>query len=214
MPRAKAADYDEHRARILRTAVQEFARIGYPSASMANLAQACGTSKAALYHYFANKEALLHEALDGYTLRLRRLVTTQQSRRLSPHEELAAIVRELVAEYRSSQAYHVALLNDVKFLDPQQRERIRGQERDVVDAIASSLQRAYPQALTLANRRVVTMALLGMINFTFAWLRPDGPVSHDQFAELVLDLWSQGLNGALTPFLEGSASEQAVRIQG
>jgi AcrR family transcriptional regulator len=214
MARPKAVDYDEHRARILRIAVEEFARIGYPSASMANLALACGTSKAALYHYFSSKEALLHEALDGYTQRLKHLIQTERSKEPSPRDAVAAIVRALVAEYRTSQAYHAALLNDVKFLDPPQRDRIRAQERDVVDAIASSLERAYPQAVTRANRSVVTMALLGMINFTFAWLRPDGPVSHDQFANLVLDLWSQGLGGAQSPLLEGTASEQAVRVQG
>lgn len=214
MARPKAADYDDHRGRIQRTAVEEFARIGYPSASMANLAQACGTSKAALYHYFASKEALLHEALDGYTQRLKRLVESECARGLAPREELAAVVHALVAEYRTSQAYHAALLNDVKFLDTKQRDQIRAQERDVVDAIARSLERAYPQAVTRTNRSVVTMALLGMINFTFAWLRPDGPVSHDQFADLVLDLWSQGLGGAQSPLLEGTASEQAVRVQG
>jgi hypothetical protein len=37
------------------------------------------------------------------------------------------------------------------------------------------------------------MALLGMINFTFAWLRPDGPMSHEQYAQLEIDLWERGL---------------------
>ena len=52
MARTRAADYDEHRERILALAVESFARIGYPSASMSQLAAACGTSKAGLYLYF------------------------------------------------------------------------------------------------------------------------------------------------------------------
>jgi AcrR family transcriptional regulator len=213
MARPKAADYDEHRARILQRAVDAFARSGYPSASMAGLAQECGASKAALYHYFPSKDALLFEALDAYTRRLLVLVEAEQARALSPRDELAAIVRALMAEYSSSHAYHAALLGDVRFLAEDERRRVRAQERAVVDAIASTLERAFPAAIGEGNRVVVTMALLGMINFTFAWVRPDGPVDHEQFAELVIDLWSNGLAGARTPLLQGQTREQAVRLE-
>jgi len=214
MARPKAADYDQHRARIIERAVEAFARTGFPGTSMATLADDCGASKAALYHYFPSKDALLFEALDRYTQRLLALVEAEQSRGLPPAEELAAVVGALMREYRNAHAYHAALLNDVKFLEEGERLRIRAQERSVVDAIAASLQRAYPAALDAGNRTVVTMALLGMINFTFAWLRPDGPVSHEQFARLVIDLWSNGLSGTRSPFLQGSAIEQGIRIEG
>jgi AcrR family transcriptional regulator len=213
MARPRAADYDQHRARILQRAVHAFARSGYPSASMADLAQECGASKATLYHYFPSKDALLFEALDTYTQRLLALVEAEQARGLPASGELSAIVRALMSEYQTSHAYHAALLNDVKFLAEDEMQRIRSQERAVVDAIASTLERAYPDALDARNRVVVTMALLGMINFTFTWLRPDGPVSHEQFAGLVIDLWSSGLAGARTPLLQGSTREQAVRFE-
>jgi len=213
MARPKAADYDQHRARIIDHAVQAFARTGYPSTSMASLAGDCGASKAALYHYFASKDALLFEALDGYTHRLLAIVEAEQARGLPAGDELAAIVAALMGEYRHAHAYHAALLNDVKFLAEHERLRIRAQERSVVDAIAATLERAYPAAIDARNRTVVTMALLGMINFTFAWLRPDGPVSHEQFARLVIELWSHGLAGARAPFLQGTPSEQAIRIE-
>ena len=213
MARPKAPDHDAQRARILERAVEAFARNGYASASMASLAGDCGASKAALYHYFPSKDALLFEALDGYTRRLLAIVEAEQARGLAPRAELAAIVRALMASYGSSAAYHVALLNDVGFLADPQRALVRARERAVVDAIAATLQRAYPLAVTPGNRVVVTMALLGMINFTFAWLSPEGPVSHAQFADLVIDLWSKGLEGARTPLLQGDRSEQAVRIE-
>ena len=214
MARPKAPDYDQQRSRILALAVEAFERIGYPSASMASLAQDCGASKAALYHYFPSKDALLYEALDGYTHRLLALVEAEQARALAPREELSAVVRALMREYRTSHAYHAALLNDVKFLAQDERRTIRAQERAVVDAIAATLARAFPERVTPGNRVVVTMALLGMINFTFAWLRPDGPVSYAEFAELVLELWSRGLEGARIPPMEGNRNEPAVRIQG
>lgn len=195
MARPKAADHDAQRDRILTRAVQAFARIGFPSASMSSLAAACGTSKAGLYHYYPSKQAILYDALDRHTRRLLALVDEVGARGLAPREELAETVRALMRVYAVSQPCHAALLHDVRFLDADQADAIRAQERRVVDAVADVIARAYPQRHPEA-RRPMTMALLGMINFTFAWLRPDGPMSHAQFAELAIDLWTHGLDGA------------------
>jgi AcrR family transcriptional regulator len=211
MARTRAADYDAQRDRILELAVEAFARIGYPSASMASLADACGTSKARLYHYYPSKEAILFDAMDRHTRRLRSIVGEVQRRGLAPREELAEIVRAMMREYRSARAWHASLLNDVKFLDAGQRRVVEDQERAVVDAIAATIARAYPGRFAQA-RKPLTMALLGMINFTFAWLRPDGPMSYEQFAEMAIELWFRGLEGGPTTTPEHH--EQAVRIQG
>jgi AcrR family transcriptional regulator len=193
MARPKAADYDRQRDEILELATAAFAELGYPSASMAQLAQACGTSKARLYHYFPSKEAMLFESLDRYTRRLGRLVDDVKSQALEPRAELEALVRALLSEYRVSRPWHVALLNDVKFLSPEQRERVKAQERAVVEAVAGTLDRVAPGRFVGGERKPATMALLGMINFTFAWLRPDGPMSYDRYAELVTGLWLKGI---------------------
>ncbi|MBN9427018.1 MAG: TetR family transcriptional regulator [Burkholderiales bacterium] len=199
MSRPKAIDYEQQRDRILELAVRAFAEIGYPSASMAELAQTCGTSKARLYHYYPSKEAILFDSLERYTARLNAIVDQVRARRLPARQELSALVRELMAEYRHSHDYHVALLHDVKFLAPQLRERIKDRERAVVSALADTLERAFPQRMTPALRTPLTMALLGTINFTFAWLRPDGPMSYEQFAEMVIDIWQRGLEGEPLP---------------
>ena len=89
----------------------------------------------------------------------------------------------------------MALLNDVKFLDAPLRDRIHARERRIVDAFAGALERGWPKRMRAETRKPLTMALLGMINFTFAWLRPDGPMTHDQYAELVIELWERGLEG-------------------
>lgn len=193
MARPKAADYERQRDEILELATAAFAELGYASASMSQLAEACGASKARLYHYFPSKEAMLFESLDRYTRRLGQLVADVKSQGLEPKAELAALVHALLSEYRESRPWHVALLNDVKFLAPEQRERIKAQERVVVDALADTLERVAPGRFADGERKPATMALLGMINFTFAWLRPDGPMSYDRYAELVTELWLGGI---------------------
>lgn len=195
MARTRSADHDAQRERILAAAVAAFSEVGYPSASMAQLAAACGTSKAGLYHYYPSKEALLFDALDGYTRRLIALGEAVEARGLPPREQLAALLHDFMVEYRDARADHVALLNDVKFLAEPQRETIRTQERRVVAVFRRAIEAAYPERMRGDAAMPTTMALLGMINFTFAWLRPDGPMSHERFAALALALWEKGLAG-------------------
>jgi AcrR family transcriptional regulator len=193
MARPKASDYDAQRDAILALAVDAFSGLGYASASMAQLAQACGTSKARLYHYFPSKEAVLFEALDRYTRRLLERVRLVQARGLAPRDELRALLHALMAEYHDSRAHLVSLLDDVKFLGEPQRHRIESTQRQVVEAVADTLDRLAPGRFTRPQRKPATMALLGMVNFTFAWLRPDGPMTHAQYADLVADLWERGV---------------------
>ncbi len=203
MARPRSAGYDTQRDLILQHAVEAFSRIGYPSASMAQLAQSCGTSKAGLYHYFESKEALLFEALDRHTAKLLDIVSAARRDAAPGSASWAAIVRALMPEYRRSRAFHAALINDVKFLPAAQHDQIVAQQRAVVDAVATTLAEAFPDRVTAGNRTPVTMALLGMLNFTFAWLQPDGAMSYEEFGELALDLSLRGL-GACAAWEPGS----------
>ncbi len=51
MARPRSSGYDEQREMILARAAHLFARGGYPGTSMNQVAEACGLSKATLYHY-------------------------------------------------------------------------------------------------------------------------------------------------------------------
>jgi AcrR family transcriptional regulator len=196
MARPKAADHDDQRQRILDEAVRAFARWGYAEASMSRLAAACRTSKAALYHYFPSKQALLHEALSRYTRKLVALADRVLAEAPAGEPALRALVRAFMREYQHSHAFHVALLRDLKHLDDAGAEGVRHQQRLVVERFATALERAAPDAMSGPERKPLTMAMLGSLNFTFAWLRPDGPMDADAYADRVVALWLDGLRGA------------------
>lgn len=194
MARTRASDHEAQRERILELAVRAFARIGFPSASMSELALACGTSKAGLYHYFASKEDLLFEVLQGYTEKLLALAQGIEAGEPDATRRLRLLVLEFLKAYQHSLDHHVALLHDLKFLSPRRQEPIEQRQREVVEIFTSALVQAHPQRMArLEHRKPVTMALLGTINFTFAWLRPDGPVSYEDFADIVLNIWERGV---------------------
>ncbi len=209
MARPKSATHDIKRDAILDIAAQCFADRSYPAASMNEIATACGTSKARLYHYYDSKEAILFDLMDRYTQRLLSLIAltdaTAQRRNLDDRAALHELIRAFLQEYESSATRHVALLNDTQFLSDvpdanlgtpaiSPRELILNRQRDVVAAVTRALQRAYPGRLNASNQTAITMMLFGMINWTFTWLRPGGPISYVAFAEEVIALLEKGLN--------------------
>ena len=209
MARPKSATHDIKRDAILDIAAQCFADRSYPAASMNEIATACGTSKARLYHYYDSKEAILFDLMDRYTQRLLSLIAlteaTAQRRNLDDRAALHELIRAFLQEYQTSATRHVALLNDTQFLSdvPDEhlgspavspRELILNRQRDVVAAVTRALRRAYPNRLNASNQTAITMMLFGMINWTFTWLRPGGPISYVAFADEVIALLEKGLN--------------------
>jgi len=197
MARPKSASHELKRDEILDIAAQCFAEKSYPAASMNDIAAACGTSKARLYHYYESKEAILFDLLDRYTQRLLALVgqveATAQRRNLDDRAALHELIRSFLHEYETSATRHVALLHDTKFLGEAQRDAVLNRQRDVVSAVTRFLRRAYPQRLDERNQTAVTMMLFGMINWTFTWLRPGGAMSYAAFADEVIAMLERGL---------------------
>jgi AcrR family transcriptional regulator len=204
MARPLSADHHLKRDSILDAAAQCFADLSYTAASMASVAAKVGASKARIYHYYDSKEALLFDLLDRYTQRLLAVIgeteAHAQRKKLNDRQALHELVRAFLAEYETSATRHVALLNDTKFLSDalddslgvSQRALVLQRQRDVVSAFTRFLCRAYPQRLNDANQTAVTMMLFGMINWTFTWLRPDGPMSYADFANEVIATLEHG----------------------
>jgi AcrR family transcriptional regulator len=200
MARTRAPDHETQRDQILELAAEKFAQTSYPTTSMADLAAASGTSKARLYHYYESKEAILFDLLDRYTKRLMLIIAevegASQRRGLTERDTFAELIRAFLAEYETSHSRHVALLNDVKYLDDAQREVILNRQRDVVAAFARQLARAYPERVARENQTALTMMVFGMINWTFTWLKPGGRMGYREFAEQVVDMVDHGLSVA------------------
>jgi AcrR family transcriptional regulator len=203
MARPKSADHHLKRDEILDAAAACFAQLSYPAASMQEVAARLGTSKARIYHYYESKEALLFDLLDRYTQRLLAIIgeteAQAQRRKLDDRAALHALIEAFLIEYESSATRHVALLNDTKFLsdegDVSQRSIILQRQRDIVSAFTRFMRRAYPRRLTDANQTALTMMLMGMINWTFTWLRPGGAISYADFAKEVVATLERGLQG-------------------
>ena len=193
MGRGRHAGYDDQREMILAQAAQLFAARGYPATSMNEVAQACGLSKATLYHYYKDKYALLVSICDSHVTRLQGIVVEAISHEPTPQRRLRELIRRLVEEYAHAQDAHRVLTQDVKFLEDTDRQRILDKEREVVNGFARVVAELRPELGEAAMSKPLTMLLFGMVNWMFTWMRPEGALDYDAMAPIVTDLFLGGL---------------------
>jgi AcrR family transcriptional regulator len=210
MGRGRSAGYQDQRELILANAAALFARSGYPATSMNQVAEACGLSKATLYHYYRDKYALLVSIAEGHVSRLQRIVRDVLADEMAPEPQMRALIARLVEEYADAQHAHRVLTEDVKFLEPEDRERVLDQEREVVRGFARVVATLRPDLEETAMSKPLTMLLFGMINWMFTWMRPDGALDYDAIAPVVADLFLGGLAAARSP---GPTGRAGVRLR-
>jgi AcrR family transcriptional regulator len=191
MGRGRHAGYDDQREAILASAARLFASQGYSATSMNQVAEACGLSKATLYHYYRDKYALLFSIADTHVERLQRIAREDG--------ELRVLIARLVEEYADAQDEHWVLTSEVRFLEPADRRRILDREREVVAAFARAVSAQRPDLDEAALSKPLTMLLFGMVNWMFTWMKPNGPLDHAAMAPVVADLFLGGLESVKRP---------------
>jgi AcrR family transcriptional regulator len=193
MARPKSAGFDSQREQILAAAAQLFAHQGYTATTMNQVAAGCGVSKATLYHYVQDKHDVLAQIAADHVARLEALVAAVQAQQLPALAHLQALITQFMQAYASAQHQHRVLTEDVKFLGDQPRGQVLGAQRRVVQAFADAVAQVQPELQHAGLHKPLAMLLFGMMNWTFTWMRAQGPLTHAALAALVVDLFLGGL---------------------
>jgi AcrR family transcriptional regulator len=190
MARPQSPDYDKRREGIVAAAAHLYARRGFQGASVADLAQHCGTSKSLIYHYFPSKDDILYEVMAAH---LNALVDAADDamRTGGARERLHSLTLAFMRLYVGAQDSHKVLLNELDNLPPARRTEVVAKQRRIIAVVETLVLEIRPDAnpVTLP----LTMLFFGMINWTHTWFRPEGEVSADAIADLAVDLMLNGL---------------------
>lgn len=197
MARTIAKDHDQKRSHILDTAAKLFATEGYDRVSMAKLAEACGISKANIYHYYDSKEAILFDALETYLVGLRDRICGLELEGLAPEEALYHVIREILMAYDGSDEIHRVQTNNMSSLPPEQRGALKKVQRDLVTFVSDVVERNGPEVFVydLVKLRGTTMSIFGMLNTYYLWQRGASHEDREAYALLVTDIVMRGVRG-------------------
>jgi AcrR family transcriptional regulator len=198
MARTRASDYDRKRQGILSRSATLFAAHGYTGTSISMIAEACGVSKALMYHYYASKDAVLFDLLSEHLQQLVAVAEAASRSSQDGKEKLFAISAALLEAYRGADAEHQVQIASLRLLPAAQQEILKEKERRLVALVSDALMAAIPQ---LSRRRPLlkplTMSLFGMLNWHYLWFREGKGLTRDKYARMVTALVLAGAEEAL-----------------
>ncbi len=170
MVRTIAKDYDTKREKILIAAAHVFAHRGVASASMAEVAKACGISKGNIYHYYDSKLAILFEILDSYLSRLRGRIIGIKLDAGDVHGSLEKLCAEILDAYEGMDDEHKIQTEGIPLLPEGQQTVLKGYQRDMVRHMEAFLSAATESLQSdTETRRAATMSVFGMLNWFYMW---------------------------------------------
>ncbi len=181
----------DRRMEILRQAAQVFRQKGYHGAGMREIAAGIGVAPGALYYYFKSKEDLLYACQDLSLSKLIEIGEQLAASSAPADERLRALMRahlDLTLDELGGSAAHVEF-----HALPEERLRRIVRKRDQYEALLRSLIQAGIDSgrFRPVDAKLTALTLLGALNWTVVWWRPDGPWgAHDVvdgIASILLD---------------------------
>jgi AcrR family transcriptional regulator len=181
-----------NRDQILETSAQIIRQKGFHAASMQDIATAVNLQKASLYHHFSSKQEILLELLDRALDLLSERVSEVLAREIPIDEKLRQAMQVYLGSLAENADLAAVLLLEHRSLDPDahdrhipRRDRFERLWRDLIqEGIRSKVFQKTDPAMA-------ARALLGVMNWTITWYRPDGALSigkiSDEFATLFLE---------------------------
>jgi AcrR family transcriptional regulator len=201
MPRTGAGDeprrsekWTARRETIVDTSAQVFAQRGYHATGIVELCEVNGLGKGAFYHYIGSKEELLaaiHDrVMDEVLLGAERVTDTGGT----PSEQLTMLGSELLDVIHRYPDHVWVFLHEFPALTEERAEQFRVRRRDYERRVESVIKAGITAGeFRKVDPRLTALAWLGMHNYTYLWLKVDGPLSAHDVAKPFADIFIHGI---------------------
>jgi AcrR family transcriptional regulator len=177
------------REAIDRAAVELFARLGYHATSMRALAAAAEIQPAAIYHWYASKEAILVGLQDDFMEKLTERVLAAMDRHTKPALRLAAAVREHVVFHGIHRREAFATDSEIRALSPKPRKALIAKRDAYQDIFIAEIEAGIADgSFRSSDPRVAAYAILLQCTGVALWFDPKGSLDLDRVADIHVEL--------------------------
>ncbi|MDD2922834.1 MAG: TetR/AcrR family transcriptional regulator [Anaerolineales bacterium] len=179
---------------VLDAAAQVIRKKGFHGASMSDIANAVNLQKASLYHHVSSKQEILLALLDRALAMLTDHISAIASQNIPADQKLRQMIRAYLSALAENADLTAVLLFEHRSLDKKsharhvpQRDKFEGLWRDVFN------EGARAKIFNCKDTGMAVRALMGVMNWTITWYRPEGEKSIDEVADEYADLFFHGL---------------------
>ncbi|OUZ09691.1 hypothetical protein BHE97_09495 [Aeromicrobium sp. PE09-221] len=179
--------------RILRTAADLFARQGYHATGLSELGDAVGLGRGALYHHITNKEQLLYEISIEHVQEMVDFGEELLSSPLGVEERFRRMSRKLMRVIADNRDEWTVYFREADSLSGERRERVVELRSRFEDLWRQILDEGETAGLFHHGDSLAVKAVLGMHNYSYLWIDPEGDLSPEEIADRFCDILLHGI---------------------
>ncbi|MCB9127637.1 MAG: TetR/AcrR family transcriptional regulator [Ardenticatenales bacterium] len=190
-PKIEGSRRDE----LLQTAARLFREKGYHATTMKDIAAELEILPGSLYHHINSKQSLLVEIMTRGIQALLDYVEPV----VASDESAAVKLSKLIGFHIQAITQHpdilTVFLHELKSLPPTERAEqlaLRNRYEELLTQIIQQGQRSGEFRHQM-HPRMTTFAILGMLNWLYAWYRADGSLSPEEIADEYVALVLKGV---------------------
>ncbi|WP_210211108.1 TetR/AcrR family transcriptional regulator [Borborobacter arsenicus] len=173
---------------IRAVAAELFAKHGYGAVGVADLGEAVGLGRGALYYHISSKEDLLYDISSHYVQLLIDDGRNIIARELDPVERIRLLSRAMIGAVYNHRAAMTVCFREIHGLSGDRYRNVNQLHQDYQQLWADTVSMGVAQGKFRSIEKVAIKGLMGMFFYSFLWLNPEGPQTADEIGDIFSDL--------------------------
>ncbi|WP_100402989.1 TetR/AcrR family transcriptional regulator [Bacillus sp. FJAT-42315] len=176
--------------RIVDTSLVMFEKHGYHGVTVDQIVEECGTSKGGFYHNFKSKDELLYHIHDVFISYVLDRAKEAYDNYNTPVSRLCAIIMSFTKVFDLYKPHITVFYQESTYLKGDFEQQIN-EKRDAYRKVILQVIREGQESgdfRTEVSAEISTMAIIGMVNWTYKWFKKDGKLTMEQIGEIFNDL--------------------------
>jgi AcrR family transcriptional regulator len=184
----------EQRERLLKTAAELFARKGYHATGVAELGRAVSLGRGGLYHHIGSKEELLVEISVRHVRQMVAVGEEVLATDATPPQKLRQLSRWLMRTISENLPEVTVFFREVNSLTRDERTEVLSARKRFERIWLELFQEGVEQGVFREADPIVIKGLLGMHNYSYVWIDPEGGrLAPEEIADVFCDTILRGL---------------------
>jgi TetR/AcrR family transcriptional regulator, cholesterol catabolism regulator len=179
---------------LLDVATQLIGEVGYERTTVREIAKRLGVQSGSLYSHISSKNELLEEIVQRVGLEFIARAEAAVEQNGDPEARLRGFVVQHLTVLHEYQAAVSVYFNEWKKLDDEAKRSIVKLRRRYEMLLAGIIEDGIESGmLRTVDVRSAVLVIISVVNWTYQWYRPGGPLSPAELADEYMDIILNGL---------------------
>ncbi len=174
--------------RIRRITAKLFADKGYRAVGVAEIGEAVGLGRGALYYHIRSKEDLLYDIMIRYITDLVTAGHQILEEYSDPHDRITQLSRHMMRTITNNLSELTVCFREADALTGERHREVSQLHFRYQEVWATTISEGAAQGVFRELPQVALKGILGMYFYSFLWLNPHGRNTSDEIADIFSDI--------------------------